>query len=103
MNTPLAGIGLAAITTSAIVAAQTVPQPTFRARVDLVTVDVAVVDRDGEPVGDLTADDFVVTVQGRNRTVVSAQRVTLPQQSSEASASAVSTSYSATSLRPRAA
>ena len=51
------------------------PQRTFRSGVDLVTLDVTVSDRDGRPLRDLAAADFVVTVDGRPRRVVSAQFV----------------------------
>jgi VWFA-related protein len=40
------------------------PQPTFRAESNLVRVDVAVVDRHGEPVTSLTADDFTIEEDG---------------------------------------
>lgn len=43
--------------------------PVFRGRVDLVTVDVTVVDKDGVPVPGLTADDFTVTVAGKPRPI----------------------------------
>jgi VWFA-related protein len=39
--------------------------PTFRARADLVEVDVIVVDNDGAPVNDLQAPDFVLRDRGR--------------------------------------
>ena len=42
------------------VASQQAPA-TFRAGVDLVVVDVVVIDKDGNPVTDLTAVDFGVT------------------------------------------
>jgi VWFA-related protein len=50
-------------------------QPTFRAGVDLVTVDAAVHDGDGRPVPDLRAEDFRVEVDGRIRPVMSAHFV----------------------------
>lgn len=46
-------------------------QPTFRAAVDLVAVDVQVVDREGFPVDSLGPDDFEVEINGRNRRVAS--------------------------------
>jgi VWFA-related protein len=45
------------------------PQPTFRAGVELVTVDAIVVDKDGQPVTGLTPDDFIVTLEGQARPV----------------------------------
>ncbi len=47
----------------------------FRSGVDLVTVDAAVIASDGHPVATLTAADFVLTVDGERRPVVSAQFV----------------------------
>jgi VWFA-related protein len=52
-------------------AEQDTPQR-FRARVDLITVDVAAVDSNGQPVEDLRRDDFRVQVDGKRRPVVSA-------------------------------
>ncbi len=48
-------------------------QPTFRAGVDLVIVDVVVVDNDGMPVTDLVASDFTVTAGQRPRRLVSSE------------------------------
>lgn len=42
-------------------------QATFRAGVDLVTFAVTAVDRTGNPVADLTADDFEIVEDGRPR------------------------------------
>jgi VWFA-related protein len=50
-------------------------QPTFRSGVDLVTVDAAVLDGDGQPVPSLGAGDFRIEVDGRPRRIVSAQFV----------------------------
>jgi VWFA-related protein len=47
-------------------------QPIFRARVEVVVVDVSVVDGDGRPVQGLQAGDFVVSIDGRPRRVASA-------------------------------
>jgi VWFA-related protein len=52
-----------------ILAAQ--DQPTFRTRTNLVRVDVSVIDRAGNPVTSLTADDFEVREDGRLQTITS--------------------------------
>ena len=49
--------------------------PTFRSSVDLVTVDASVHDADGWPVASLTAADFKLEVDGRERPIASAQFV----------------------------
>src|SRR5829696_1591370 len=60
----------------ALRAQQASPQtPTFRSGVELVTVDVGVVDRQGQPLRGLAAGDFTVTVAGQPRKVVSAEFV----------------------------
>jgi VWFA-related protein len=48
-------------------------QPTFRSGVDLIRIDVSVADKNGRPAADLTADDFVVTIDGTPRRVASAR------------------------------
>ena len=71
-----AGLVLAALVaalTSSSPAAQAPAQPTFRAGVDLITIDVVVLDGDGRQVASLDADDFTVEVDGKPRSVVSAQ------------------------------
>jgi hypothetical protein len=53
-----------------------VPQstpPTFRSAVDLVTIEASVRDKRGVPIPDLQASDFIVTIDGRPRKVVSTQ------------------------------
>jgi VWFA-related protein len=45
--------------------------PTFRAEANLVRVDVTVVDRHGEPVTDLTAEDFAIEEDGAAQAVTS--------------------------------
>jgi VWFA-related protein len=44
-------------------------QPTFRARVDSVSVDVQVTDKTGKPVDDLTADDFEIKESKQVQTI----------------------------------
>src|SRR6188768_840423 len=67
---------LAAASFSAVLLAEAAQQqPVFRSRVELVTVDVTVVDADGEPVTDLTADRFEISVNGSPRRVVWAEFV----------------------------
>lgn len=58
-------------------APQQPPQTVFRSGVDRVAVDVVVVDDDGRPVSDLTPADFVLEVDGRRRTIASAEFISL--------------------------
>ena len=51
---------LAALSLAAAIVAQAPQPPTFRARADLVQVDVVVVDEKGDPVRGLTATDFAL-------------------------------------------
>jgi VWFA-related protein len=53
------------------------PRPTFRAGVDILTVDATVVDREGKQVTDLRPEDFTVEVDGDPRPVVTAEYVKL--------------------------
>ena len=53
-------------------------QPVFRGRVDLVAVDVHVVDKTGRPVADLRPEDFRITVDGKLRTIETADYVAHP-------------------------
>lgn len=64
---PLVALGLLWLLT----AEQQAPQ--FRTAVDVVALDASVVDRAGRPVRDLTPADFRVTVDGKERRVVTAQ------------------------------
>ena len=50
------------------------PAP-FRVAVDVVAVDVQAIDRTGRPVPDLGPEKFSVTINGRRRRVVSAERI----------------------------
>jgi VWFA-related protein len=69
--------------------------PAFRSGVELVTVDVAVLDRQGHPLKGLGPADFVVTVGGQPRRVVSAEFVDVttarPDPVVRADAAAIST------------
>lgn len=49
------------------------PVATFRAGVDLITVETSVLDREGRPVTDLRPEDFTVTVEGTPRKVLFAR------------------------------
>ncbi len=53
---------------------QDAPTP-FRVAVDVVAVDVQVIDKTGRPVPDLGPEKFTVTINGRRRRVVSAERI----------------------------
>ncbi|HUR32161.1 MAG TPA: VWA domain-containing protein, partial [Vicinamibacterales bacterium] len=49
------------------------PPPAFRSGIEVVTVDVGVVDKRGQPLRGLTPADFVVSVGGQPRSVVTAE------------------------------
>ncbi len=73
-------------------------RPSFRAGVDVIPVDVQVVDRDGNPVGGLTADAFEVTINGRRRRVVSVDLIdSRPASGPAGPAGAATTTVPATS------
>ena len=57
------------------VIAQQPPPPIYRAGVDVVAVDVHVVDRGGRPVPDLRPEEFLITVDGKPRSIVAADYV----------------------------
>jgi VWFA-related protein len=52
-------------------------QPTFSSRADVVTVDVVVFDRQGNPVEGLQQSDFTVREDGKSQNIVAFDRVTL--------------------------
>jgi VWFA-related protein len=49
---------------------QTPQQPTFRSSVDLVTVDVTVLSRGGDPLTNLRQDDFTLLIDGKPRPIL---------------------------------
>jgi VWFA-related protein len=66
------------IATGPVHLARAPQQPTFRTATEVVAVDVRVVDGTGHPVLDLRPDDFVVTVDGSPRTIVTADFISYP-------------------------
>jgi len=59
------------VTVASALSGDAAQQPTFRATVDVVLVDVQVVDADGRPVEGLQLADFDVRLNGRSRPVLS--------------------------------
>lgn len=80
------GLGMLVIASIAASAAPSAQRqaPTFRSGVELIEVDATVIDGDGNPIPDLRAADFSVTVDGEPRAVVQAQFISLraPEESS---------------------
>jgi VWFA-related protein len=60
--------------TATFAAGQDKPAP-FRVAVDVVAVDVQVIDKNGQPVPDLGPEKFSVTINGRRRRILSAERI----------------------------
>jgi VWFA-related protein len=70
------GVMLAgALLVAAPVRTQQAQPPVFRSGVELVSVDVQIVDRKGQPITGLRPDQFEVSIDGKRRKVVSAQLV----------------------------
>jgi VWFA-related protein len=65
------GVGFALIPIVALVAQERSTPPAFKAGTDVVLVDFVVTDKSDRPVKDLTAADFVVKEDGKNRPIVS--------------------------------
>ena len=70
---PVLLVAFVAVIAAGVVRAQ--QQPTFRASVELIAVDVQVVDDNGVPLSNLRPDSFEVTIDGRKHKVVSADFV----------------------------
>jgi VWFA-related protein len=71
-------VGLAAALAApalAVWSQQPSPPPAFRAGIALISVDVQVVGREGDPVSGLGAEAFEVTIDSKRRRVVSAEMV----------------------------
>lgn len=56
-------------TTTPPAGGQNPQQPTFRARIDSISVDVSVTDKQGRPVTDLTAEDFEIREANKPQTI----------------------------------
>ena len=85
MNTRIALAALAAFLTAGVLTAQQEPQQepppvTFRVEVNYVELDAVVTDAQGNPVTDLTVDDFEVLEDGRPQKVTAFSLVNLPIQ-----------------------
>ena len=74
-------------------AAQPPQTPTFRSGADVVQIDVSVLDKDRRPVRGLTAADFIVREEGKNRPVVAVSEIALPALAREPGGSAVPSSW----------
>jgi VWFA-related protein len=77
LRSKLSAIGVIVAAIGAIVAAAQQPPAVFKSSIDLVPVDVSVVDKNGRPVPDLTAEDFALSVDGKPRTIATAQFVSV--------------------------
>ena len=68
------------------------PAP-FRVSVDVVAVDVQVIDRNGHPVPDLGPEKFSVTINGKRRRVLTAERVGTDEGENAVTTSSGASSY----------
>ena len=76
--------------------------PSFPAEVEVITVDVVVVDKDGRPVTGLTRDEFRVLEDGKSQEIVSFEPYERVEPGGEVEPPAVATNERGTELRGRA-
>lgn len=69
---------IATVAAASLVHGQNQPQPTFRVRVDAVEIDASVTDASGNPVTNLTADDFEVLEDRKPQVITSFTLVNIP-------------------------
>jgi VWFA-related protein len=69
---------LAIVATASLLRGQNQPQPTFRVRVDAVEIDASVTDASGNPVTNLTADDFEILEDRKPQVITSFTLVNIP-------------------------
>jgi hypothetical protein len=67
--------GLAAFVLAVALLPQQPAAPTFRARIDLVQVDVVVVDKDGNPVTGMKASDFTLLDRKKPQTIATFEEI----------------------------
>lgn len=72
------GIALGVAVSVALLGAQQAEPPIFRVQVDAIEIDAFVTDALGNPVTDLTADDFEVLEEGRPQAITSFSLVNIP-------------------------
>jgi VWFA-related protein len=91
------------IAVSVVLSAQTSDeqQPTFRAAVDVIEIDVNVIDGDDRPIADLEASDFTVTIDGEPRRVVQAPFVSLLPAEPDGAREAEDVFYSSNGIEAR--
>ncbi|HEY7185482.1 MAG TPA: VWA domain-containing protein [Vicinamibacterales bacterium] len=78
MTRRVALVLLAIVATASLLRGQNQPQPTFRVRVDAVEIDASVTDASGNPVTNLTADDFEILEDRKPQVITSFTLVNIP-------------------------
>ena len=77
LSVPLLALAVGAQTPPPQTPTPQAQQPTFRTRIDSVSVDVVVTDKDGKAVKDLTQDDFEVRESNKPQTIDTFKLITL--------------------------
>jgi VWFA-related protein len=90
---------VSAVALAASLHAQQPQTPVFRSGVNLVTLDVTAVDKDGKPIRGLKADDFVVTLEGQPRPVQTVDFIEFGSGAAAATAAPAAGAKAATSPR----
>ena len=97
----IAGLAIGLPIVGLTIEAQQLPKPAFETGIELISVDVHVVDKNGKPIVDLKPDEFEIDIAGRRRKIASLQFVSYDAPAAPGLKTRPTTTESGPAPRPR--